>query len=544
MRRRGTTVPSPLTPAKRRVWWRPRLLAVVVTVAGLVLSVVLSWLAATANAHENSRLLNLQAREAASSLTASLSPIQSQLGAALTLATTTNSPATFTRFASGRLKQSGFVSESLWERPHKKHKKLTVVAIAGSMPQLIKEGEARKFLSKLRPSTLLRVNRIVTGSLERIGFADYPPGDTRYIAYGEIALPAGKPITYPASSPFADLNFVVYLGRTPSPWLVVATSLSTSMTAAALAGTHATVSVPFGDSVFTIVATPAVPLTGWVSRALPWMAFGIGAAIALSAGVIAEFLGRRRDLAEDMGAELTRLYAEERSVAQSLQHHLLPERLPSVDGMELAARYFAGSEGVDIGGDWYDVVVLDNEHLAFIVGDVSGRGVKAATVMATLRFAARGFALEGHSPSGILGQLAKTLNFATDGHFATVLCGTVDIPRHEVLLANAGHPPPLVRSNGTATVLDVPPTAPIGMARAAPAEYGPWSVPNGGTLIAYTDGLIEQRREDVDEAIERLRKSAGQDAPTLDGFIDSVVSDLTGGVPEDDVAILALRWMN
>jgi serine phosphatase RsbU (regulator of sigma subunit) len=132
------------------------------------------------------------------------------------------------------------------------------------------------------------------------------------------------------------------------------------------------------------------------------------------------------------------LYAEQRSVAETLQHSLLLQALPSVSGVEIAARYLPGAEGVDIGGDWYDVVLLGGDRFAFVVGDVSGRGVRAASVVASLRFAARGFALEGHGPATILGHLARTLDFASEGRFATVLCGVIDTGRRKMVLGDAG----------------------------------------------------------------------------------------------------------
>ena len=131
----------------------------------------------------------------------------------------------------------------------------------------------------------------------------------------------------------------------------------------------------------------------------------------------------RRQHAEELATENARLFAQQRTVAQTLQHSLLPDVLPEVAGASVAVRYLAGAEEVDIGGDWYDVIALDGGRTLFIVGDVSGRGLRAATVMAALRFGARAYAAEGDEPEIILSKLSQLLSVDRDGHFATVLCG-------------------------------------------------------------------------------------------------------------------------
>ena len=132
-----------------------------------------------------------------------------------------------------------------------------------------------------------------------------------------------------------------------------------------------------------------------------------------------ERLVRRRTHAEFLAEQNARLFSEQRSVAQTLQHSLLPEQLPDFDGLELAVRYVPGVDGVEIGGDWYDVIGRDNGDIIFVVGDVSGRGLRAATVMASLRYAIRAYAAQGDDPAIILAKLAKLIDIVRDGHFAT-----------------------------------------------------------------------------------------------------------------------------
>src|SRR5205807_2197441 len=95
-------------------------------------------------------------------------------------------------------------------------------------------------------------------------------------------------------------------------------------------------------------------------------------------------------------------------------------------------------------GDWYDIIHLDDDAFILVVGDVSGRGLRAATVMASLRYAIRAYAAQGDQPATILDKLSELLSVAGDGHFATVICALVDVRRHQMIVANAGHLNPLL----------------------------------------------------------------------------------------------------
>ena len=121
----------------------------------------------------------------------------------------------------------------------------------------------------------------------------------------------------------------------------------------------------------------------------------------------------RRSL-ERIAEENRRLYSEQRTIAQTLQHALLPEALPKIQGVETGARYEAGVEGVDIGGDWYDLIALDDHRLLLVVGDVSGRGVRAAATMASLRYAIHAYAAQNDPPATILTKLSKLVNVGSD----------------------------------------------------------------------------------------------------------------------------------
>jgi len=231
-------------------------------------------------------------------------------------------------------------------------------------------------------------------------------------------------------------------------------------------------------------------------------------------------------------------------VAETLQHALLPAQMPMIPGMQIAVRYLPGTAGVDVGGDWYDVVPLAEGRFVFVIGDVSGRGVRAAAVMASLHYASRAYAFEGHPPAAILSQLRPLLQLDRDGNFATVLCGLVDVQAHEVILASAGHPPPLVVGEVHADFAGVEPGRPIGIAEPALSRSATAKIPAQGILLAYTDGLIERRRESPDTGMSRLAAAAVRESSSLEELLDGIVAELTGDSPNDDIALIGLRWLN
>jgi serine phosphatase RsbU (regulator of sigma subunit) len=211
-----------------------------------------------------------------------------------------------------------------------------------------------------------------------------------------------------------------------------------------LGGRRSSEAVDFGDRTLLLVMSPTTELGGRLLFILPWIIGALGLLATLGAATLTERLLRRRDEAEQLARDNARLYANQRSVAETLQHSLLPEILPHMPGVDLAFRYLPGASGVDIGGDWYDVIPLDDTRVMIVVGDVSGRGVRAGAVMASLRFAIRAFASQGDSPPVILAKLTRLVDVDHDDHFATVLCAIVDVAAHTLAIANAGHPNPLL----------------------------------------------------------------------------------------------------
>ena len=172
------------------------------------------------------------------------------------------------------------------------------------------------------------------------------------------------------------------------------------------------------------------------------------------------------DLASRMGIAMdnARLYMTQREAAETLQHSLLPEQLPDVPTVALAATYQA-STGTEVGGDWYDVLTLPDGKLGVVMGDVVGRGIRAAAVMGQLRSALRAYAVEGLRPAELLDRLnALFVGLNLSDQMATVIYGIFDVDTGTLCVANAGHPPPLlVSASGEGRPLDDVSGVPLGV---------------------------------------------------------------------------------
>jgi PAS domain S-box-containing protein len=231
----------------------------------------------------------------------------------------------------------------------------------------------------------------------------------------------------------------------------------------------------------------------------------------------------------------------ERKRADVLQRSFVPERLPQIPGMSLTARFEPGGTGVDVGGDWYDVLELDNGRIGVVVGDVAGRGIRAASLMSQLRNALRAYAFEQHSPGTALEHLNR-LAWRREGVvMATLIYLVLDPATGRVRLSSAGHPPPLqARPDGTTVYLVEGRSLPLGVAHQTEYSEAEYELEPGSTLLLYTDGLIEKRSTPIDDGLEQLAKSLGarpaEDLETLCDRLMAAVSD-----SEDDVALLALR---
>jgi GAF domain-containing protein len=255
-------------------------------------------------------------------------------------------------------------------------------------------------------------------------------------------------------------------------------------------------------------------------------------------------LSLARDLVSraSLSIDNARLYSRERASALVLQRALLPFDVPSVPGLDLCYRYVPAETAAEVGGDWFDVIALRPGRHAFIVGDVTGHDIRAASVMGQLRTATRTLASFDLPPAELLGRLDElTAGLADQETFATCVYAVHDAGSGDWELASAGHPPAaLARPGHRAAFLDLPPGHPLGVGS---GPYQPIRIkpPPGGTLVLYTDGLIEHPGIDVGTGMAYL-------ADALTGLTEASVGDVCQGLltslapePADDIAVLLAR---
>lgn len=532
--------------AARRPW--PYWMAVAVLLVGLIVTGVLVWISASEYTNNENRLLRLRVRDAGALITGALPSVQTPLSSAAALADATDGDAgKFKSFIGRSVGPPGhgqFVSVSLWRLGQAQP-----VVVVGSSPVLAASpGRAAAFFAQAAQQAHFSVTGLLGSNPPRLGYAFSSPGLTgHYVAYAESALPANRRSRFQSSSSFSDLDYALYLGRTRSR----ANLLVTDLTKLPITGRQASISIPFGNSAFTFVVTPRGPLAGSFAQRLPWLIGIVGLLLSIGAAALTARLIARRNEAQELARSLEqiaddnrRLYAEQRTISRALQHALLPEALPKIQGVETSARYETGVKGVDIGGDWYDLIALDDHRLMLVVGDVSGRGLRAAATMASLRFAIHAYAAQDDPPDEILTKLSNLVNVNTSGQLATVLCAVVDVDAHRLTVTSAGHLPPLLLSNGSGTFVHSDVGVPIGVK--AGVRYTSTSVdtPRAATLLAFTDGLVERRGESIDTGLARLQDAAVGNHVALDELLNRLIEDLRREGSDDDTAIAALRWLD
>ncbi|HEX5096200.1 MAG TPA: SpoIIE family protein phosphatase [Acidimicrobiia bacterium] len=254
------------------------------------------------------------------------------------------------------------------------------------------------------------------------------------------------------------------------------------------------------------------------------------AIVALTSIVTAAAISQRQRVAE-----------REHRVIETLQRSLLPERLPDVPGVDVAARYMPASHDVALGGDWYDVIPLPDGRVGLGVGDVAGHGVGAAASMGQLRMALRAYALEELEPSDVIGRLNRVLRELHPNAMATLWYGNYDPATRELRFASAGHPPPmLVDARRTARYIEAPNGPPLGVVHQLACSDASLHLDVGTTILLYTDGLVERRRASIDEGLNALSERVRQAPAELEALCDHVMDGLTTA-PTDDVALLAIR---
>jgi serine phosphatase RsbU (regulator of sigma subunit) len=486
------------------------------------------------DAKTENRLLDVQTRQAGAVLSTAVLLIQEPLSTALTVQKLAGPKGDASAFAdlmsayvgNGKL----FESASLWRR---QGSEVTRLAEVGVEPALVPGGAAtRANLQHAFDSRTYTVRPVTVGNRTSIAYTQADPA-SGFVVYAERAIPSDRRAPVDRDSAFAQLHYAIYLG--PKTDLAALSTTDVSPSTLPLSGTTSRVSVPFGDTVLTLVTSPRTHLGAPLSRRLPLVLLLVGLVLTAIASRAGHQLTRRRQTVEAM-------YGQQRDLSERLQRALLPQGNPTIPNLEIAAEYVAGAHGVDIGGDWYSIIDLDECRFGFVVGDVSGRGIDAVAVMARARFTIRAYLLDGHSPAAALAKCSHQFDITADGHMTTAVVGVGNWRTGEVRIANAGHPTPLLVTANGAEFVTTSPGWPLG---AGPTSYESTclTMAPGSTLFCFTDGLVERRTEDIDTGMRRLAATA---AVAAQGTTAELVRDAVHGLrtddASDDIAVLAMRW--
>jgi anti-sigma regulatory factor (Ser/Thr protein kinase) len=261
-----------------------------------------------------------------------------------------------------------------------------------------------------------------------------------------------------------------------------------------------------------------------------------------------EFVPEERSLltatAALVGQALKRAHAHdaEQELATMLQRSLLPRRLPELAGGTAVARYLPARRGLQVGGDWYDVIALSEDRVALVIGDVQGHSAGAATIMGQMRTAVRAYAVEGHPPDVVVSHANRLLVGMETDLFATCCYVELDMEQGNTLFVRAGHLSPMLRHpDGSTEEVEVEGGLPLGILAEAEFPMTAVALTPGTVLALVTDGLVEATDLPLDEGMRRTRLALGAADPADPGrMADELLGDLDRR--EDDVALLLLRY--
>ncbi|MCL5291871.1 MAG: GAF domain-containing protein [Actinobacteria bacterium] len=267
---------------------------------------------------------------------------------------------------------------------------------------------------------------------------------------------------------------------------------------------------------------------------------------------IAPFTGRDTELLRaitgqaSIGFENARLYEDQHHIAQTLQQSLLPQELPEIPNTELGVSYTSATIAATAGGDFYDVIKLPDQRIAVLIGDVSGKGVEAATRSAMTRFLVKALAFENPEPAGVLEKVNKVLYRETKlDEFVTMFFGVFDPKTGRLIYSNAGHPPPLTCGPVLCAPLDGRQEMVSGAFLETTYTNGEVEFAPESGLVLYTDGLIEARRGNELFGERRLKRiiseRTGAGAQELASSIFEEVKAFSGGRLADDIAIVVIK---
>ncbi|GGN63310.1 hypothetical protein GCM10011579_031480 [Streptomyces albiflavescens] len=243
------------------------------------------------------------------------------------------------------------------------------------------------------------------------------------------------------------------------------------------------------------------------------------------------------------GQALMRAHAfdAEHELIGTLQRTLLPRRLPQLPGAVAVARYLPTTAGLEVGGDWYDVIPLPENHVALVIGDVQGHNASAATLMGQMRTALRAYAIEGHPPDVVVSHANRLLMDLETDLFATCCYVDVDMEEGSAWYVRAGHLPPVLRHpDGRTEVPESDGGPPLGVVTQADFPLSPLRLQPGTIVALTTDGLVESVEVDIEDGLNRLAADLARSDPAHLGLVADTL--LAGANRSDDVALLLMRY--
>ena len=361
------------------------------------------------------------------------------------------------------------------------------------------------------------------------------------------------------AAPFHQLDLAVYATPTPQRNELLASTVGGK----ALPRPTASAELNVGSVQWDVEGAARAPLLDSYARATPWIVLGVGLLLALGLAITVETLANRQRYTatvvaqreaelleahdalvreEGHAATADEKYQHQRAVSEALQHSLLPRTVPDIPGIEVAARYIPGTVDAEVGGDWYSIIVVDDDRFVFVVGDVSGHDIGAAGTMASLRYTMRAFASLGFTPEEILERADREIDVMDGGRFATVVVGSVSLSAGELVIASAGHPPPYLVHGDAGAFVKLEAGAPLGVGAPTPLPTTV-GVPAGSTLIVFSDGLVERRGAPIDQGLESLGEVARQGPRSAEELLAHIVDAFTSDGHEDDIVIMVINFV-
>jgi hypothetical protein len=520
-------------------WRQPlRVVTLIASLVALAITGAVTWAVHVAVRDQEQRLLKERTAELGlvfNSAVAAITPTLTEQGTVLRV--TQGSVPAFQQAADAAVKTTAGGPTFAWLRPARTGSGFVVVAASGKdlhPGQVISDERVHTLQAALKTPNLVPTR--VIGAARLLGFALGPPAaPDGTVLYREAPLGPVAPPRQAGTSPFSELDVVLYATPNVDPAQVLVSTTKHFP----LQGQMRSLPIPVGTTKWLMSVRARTPLVGSLTSDAPWLALGVGILGSLLIATVVEVSARRRNAA-------IALYEAEHQVAETLQRSLLPQ-LPSIAGLDLAARYLASGVGQQVGGDWFDVFPIAGGRVGLVVGDVIGHDLNAASEMSQIRSALRAYAVDGDAPSLVITRLDRLVDALRLTQLVTVFYGVLDAAdgngSHVLRYTNAGHLPPILRrADGSVDAVSGGGSAVLGAPISIEHTEGELTIDRGDLLVMFTDGLVEVPGGSLDDGLARLADTVReQPAPDADSMCEHVLAGVDGQALRDDIALLAVR---